>query len=91
MDDKYFKCKGLNTENIQWKLAINIPRSALININVMNITSQPSLRPFVVSVKFKVLSAEGYIIDAQTSGFIIQNKFTGLIGINTTGISPNYF
>ena len=64
MVDKYFKCKGLNTENIQRKLAINIPRSALININVMNITSQPSLRPVVGSVKFKVLSAEGYIIEA---------------------------
>jgi len=91
MVDKYFKRKGLNTENMRRKLAINIPRSALININVTNITSQSSLRPAVGSVEFKVLSAEGYIIEAQTSGFIIQNKFTGLLDINTTGISPNYF
>lgn len=56
-----------------------------------NIESLPSLRPVEGSIAFKILSKEGYIIEAIDTGMSIANLEPGQIDPAESEVSASYF
>ena len=60
-------------------------------MNITDVNNAISLRPIDTSVQFKLLTSQGYTIEAQTTGLIVTNEDPGILSFESSGVTPNYW